>query len=85
MKFYLFTRQIPKREAIDKYGKMGWREHAEGVFIYAENEEEAKKLIAPFNYKKHIRFTFDSEIQGIKPEDNIPIESIIDFGLVEDQ
>ena len=55
---YEFSRFITKKEAINRYGKLGFREHKESVFIPAESLEEANKRIEPFNYKKHIKYRY---------------------------
>ena len=44
MKIYDFRRLIRKREAINKYGKLGFTTHEEQVLIKANSLEEANKL-----------------------------------------
>ena len=61
MSKYLFTRLITKREAINRYGKLGFTTHKEGVIIEANSLDEAKEKLKPFNYKKHITFTYSHE------------------------
>lgn len=72
-----FARIITKKEAINKYGKLGFREHAEAVFFKCDTKEEAFELIKPFNYKKHIKFRYFGETpwEGAESE-------IIDLGPV---
>ena len=44
-----FKNRITKKEAINKFGKLGFTTHKEGVNIEAENLEEAqKKMFKPF-------------------------------------
>lgn len=84
MKYFLFTRKITKKEAIDKYGKIGYRLHLEGVTVEAMNLEEARERIKPFNYKKHIKFEFKEEIGGFDNYDLhfYGIEEIKDLGVI---
>lgn len=77
---YIFTRQITKREAINQFGKLGFRTHEEMVVIPANSLEEAKELVAPFNYKKHIKFRYDDS-KNVR--DTVECFSIIDNGIVE--
>lgn len=81
--YYLFTRNITKKEAINKYGKLGFTEHREVVLIEAETLEEAQKKIEPFNYKKHIRFKFEQEIDfDIEYIHLYGLEEIKDLGVI---
>lgn len=82
MKIYLFTRVITKKEAINQYGKLGYTEHEEGIFIKAESELKAYEQLAPFNYKKHIKFKLAGETEGLENEEKICFNQIIDFGQV---
>ena len=80
-KYYMYGRIVPKKDYVTNTGKLGWRDHVEVVFIDAETPEEADLLIKPFNYKKHIKFRSQGEIElGGMYECN----SIIDFGPVTD-
>lgn len=82
MKYFLFTRKITKKEAINKFGKLGFTTHKEGVTIEAENLEEAYKKIEPFNYKKHIRFEFEREVEFDLYDKNLyGLEEIKDLGI----
>lgn len=81
MKYYLFTRFITKKEAINKYGKLGFTIHKEGVIIQAENQKEAEKLLKPYNYKKHIKFTFSKELK-VDAEDTYIPDKILDLGII---
>ena len=84
MKYFLFMRYITKKEAVNKYGKLGYVIHKEGVTIEAETVEEAKEKIKPFNYKKHFRFTFAREVDFDLYDKNIyGLEEIKDFGKVD--
>lgn len=85
MKYYLFTRLITKKEAINKYGKIGFTTHKECVPIIANSIEEANKIIEPFNYKKHIKFihTATTDISNASQALYIP-ETIVDLGVVDD-
>lgn len=74
-----FRRVIRKREAINKYGKLGFTTHEEQVLIEAETLEEAKKLIEPFNYKKHIRFECFANYDSTKER----LNEIIDLGRTD--
>lgn len=78
---YIFTRQITKREAINQFGKLGFRTHEEMVVIPANSLEEAKELVAPFNYKKHIKFRYDDS-KNVR--DTVECFSIIDNGVVDE-
>ena len=79
MKIYDFRRLIRKREAINKYGKLGFTTHEEQVLIKANSLEEANKLIEPFNYKKHIRFVCFCEMDSTRD----PLNEIIDMGRTD--
>ena len=81
MKYFLFTRKITKKEAINKFGKLGYTTHKEAVAIEAENLEEAYKKIEPFNYKKHIRFEFEEEL-GFNELYAYELDEITDLGKV---
>lgn len=85
--YYLFTRKITKREAINKYGKLGFTTHKEGVVIDADNCKDANDKIAPFNYKKHVRFEFEgayNEHNWLNQFKKHPdFETIVDLGIVE--
>ena len=74
---HTFMRIISKKVAINQYGKLGFRDHIEGVFFSAATKEEAMELINPFNYKKHIKFRYFGETpwEGAESE-------IIDLGPV---
>lgn len=83
MKYFLFTRKITKKEAINKFGKLGFRTHKEGVNIEAENLEEAQKKIEPYNYKKHIRFEFEREVEFDLYDKNLyGLDEIKDLGII---
>lgn len=77
---YQFTRIITKREAINQYGKLGYRSHREAVFIQAKSMDEAEKKLAPFNYKKHIRFWFSGTCLT-----DYPLNEIIDLGAISEE
>lgn len=85
--YYLFTRKVTKREAINKYGRLGFTTHQEGVVIDADCCEVANFKIAPFNYKKHIKFEFYgayNEHNWLNQFKKHPeFETIIDMGIVE--
>ena len=84
MRYYLFTRLVTKKEAVNKYGKLGFTIHGEGVTIEADNLEAAKEKIKPFNYKKHFKFIFDREVDFELYDKNVyGLEEIKDFGKVE--
>lgn len=72
-----FTRIISKREAINKYGKLGYRPHREAVFIEANSLDEAEEKLAPFNYKKHIRFYYMCSCLT-----DYPLNEIVDLGVI---
>lgn len=83
MKYFLFTRKITKKEAINKFGKLGFTTHKEGVNIEAENLAEAQKKIEPYNYKKHIRFEFEREIEFDLYDQNFyGLDEIKDLGII---
>lgn len=79
MSKYLFTRLITKREAINRYGKLGFTTHREGVIIEAESYDAAIEKIKPFNYKKHIKFVYSNEPIVVKAAAG----TILDFGRVD--
>lgn len=79
MSKYLFTRLITKREAINRYGKLGFTTHKEGVIIEANSLDEAKEKLKPFNYKKHIKFIYSNEPVVVKDTAGV----ILDFGRVD--
>lgn len=79
MSKYLFTRLITKREAINRYGKLGFTIHKEGVIIEANSLDEAKEKLKPFNYKKHIKFIYSNEPIVVKAATG----TILDFGRVD--
>ena len=83
MKNYLFTRVITKKEAINKYGKLGYNDHTEAVLIKAENELSAYEQIAPFNYKKHIKFKLYNVYDELENEEDFRYNEIVDLGKVE--
>jgi len=84
MNNYLFSRIINKKCAINKYGKMGFRDHKEIIIVRAPNKENALYQIAPFNYKKHIRFSCDGTINLSDEEiSKTRFNEIIDLGIVE--
>lgn len=74
-----FARIITKKEAINKYGKLGFREHAEAVFFKCDTKEEAFELIKPFNYKKHIKFRYFGTVEN----ENVKLNEIIDMGAID--
>ena len=83
MKFYVFTRFITKKEAINQYGKLGFTIHKEGVVIEAGTQKEAEKLLEPYNYKKHIKFVFSHEVDATEENRDIYIpDKIIDLGVI---
>lgn len=77
---YMFSRVMVHREPINVYGKMGWRRHKEAVFIQADSYEAAERKLAPFNYKKHIKFVYEGTVLV-----DHPLNEIVDLGLVEEQ
>lgn len=79
MNIYEFTRIIRKREAINKYGKLGFSIHKEAVYINAKEVDVAVKAIEPFNYKKHIRFEFNRKLTSTEH----PLYEIIDLGVIK--
>ena len=81
MSYYLFTRKITKKEAINKFGKLGFTTHKEAVNIEAATLEEAYKKIEPYNYKKHIRFEFERET-GFDEIGLYGIDEIVDLGKI---
>ena len=89
MKYFVFSRIITRREAIDKYGKLGFTEHKECVILKANTIEEAKELIKPFNHKKHIKFIHDPVMDIDTRTEAVDTEltdkqtnQIIDLGIV---
>lgn len=83
MKYYLFTRLVTKKEAINKYGKLGFTIHREGVTIEADSLESAQEKIKPYNYKKHFKFRFSQEVDLDIYDKNIyGLEEIKDLGKV---
>ena len=84
MNYYLFTRKITKKEAINKYGKLGFTTHKEAVNIEAATLDEAYKKIEPYNYKKHIRFEFEKEVEFDLYDKNLyGLEEIKDLGIIK--
>lgn len=82
MRQYKFERIITRREAINKYGRLGFATHREAVYINAENINEAMEYIKPFNYKKHIKY----DLVKSYGEVTIPLHKtmqIIDEGIVK--
>ena len=77
---YEFSRIIMKKEAINQYGKLGFREHKESVFLTASSLESARELIKPYNYKKHIKFRY----VGVCKQSVFGTDKIVDLGVVED-
>ena len=75
---YEFSRIIMKKEAINQYGKLGFREHKESVFLKAETIEAARELIKPYNYKKHIKFRYVKCSTACQYE----LDKIVDLGVV---
>lgn len=83
MKYYIFTRFITKKEAINKYGKLGFTIHKEGVIILSNSFNDAEKQIKPYNYKKHIKFVFSHEVPITDENKDLYIpDEIVDLGLV---
>ena len=80
MKCYMFTREITRREAINKFGKLGYTMHQEAVIIPANSLEEAEKEIEPFNWKKHIKFQFEKEVDKTSRSD---CYCILDLGIID--
>lgn len=77
---YEFSRIIMKKEAINQYGKLGFREHRESVFLTASSLESARELIKPYNYKKHIKFRY----RGTVKSSLFGTDKIVDLGVAED-
>ena len=84
--WYLYSRVLPKKGYVDRYGKLGIKLHKEVVWLYAEGDEEAAEKIAPFNKSKHLKFKLSkrssnspSELRGMDFA-----ERIIDLGEVEE-
>lgn len=77
---YEFNRIIMKKEAINKYGKLGFREHLEAVFIDASSLESARELIKPYNYKKHIKFRY----KGTVNSSLFGTDKIVDLGVASE-
>lgn len=82
-KIYAFSRIILKKGPINKYGKLGFRYHKEVVFVKAPNKENALFQIAPYNYKKHIRFTLDGVLNQYD-ETKLVFNEILDLGEVKE-
>lgn len=84
MNYYVFTRLITKKEAINQYGKLGFTLHREAVVLEANKLEDAEELLKPYNYKKHIKFTFYTEIPATQ-ENSVEYmpDQIIDLGRVD--
>ena len=82
-KIYVFSRIILKKGPINKYGKLGFRYHKEVIFVKAPNQENALFQIAPFNYKKHIRFAFDGVLEDYD-ETKLVFNEILDLGEVKE-
>lgn len=83
-KIYAFSRIILKKGPINKYGKLGFRYHKEVVFVKAPNKENALFQIAPYNYKKHIRFALEDVPEQFYYNDNIVFNEIIDLGEIKE-
>ena len=83
MKFYVFTRFITKKEAINQYGKLGFTIHREAVIFEANNQKDAEELLKPYNYKKHIKFVFSHEVPITDENKDLYIpDQIIDLGVI---
>ena len=84
MNYYVFTRLITKKEAINQYGKLGFTTHREAVVLEANRLEDAEELLKSYNYKKHIKFTFYTEIP-VTQENSVEYmtDQIIDLGRVD--
>lgn len=83
-KIYVFSRIILKKGPINKYGQMGFRYHKEVIFVKAPNQENALFQIAPYNYKKHIRFVLEDVHDENYNDNNIIVfNEILDLGEVQ--
>lgn len=81
MSQYKFSREITRREPINRYGRLGFCTHREVVYINAIDADQALDYIEPFNYKKHIRFKLVKVYKEPKVIDAATMQ-IIDEGVV---
>ena len=86
---YYFTRVVPKKTYIDRYGRLGTELHKEIVLIQAETLEAAFNEMKPFQKGKHIKFRFKGNSDwvsdfGIESSKNLELATIIDVGKADD-